>query len=324
MISSVGRIRAVMVDNTRRAVRSVVAHRSSRAVLNNIYAVLSSSQREWFHRKFAKIFRAYTGDFEEGEWSVSFCGKPIIFPLAAESAWLHWDAAVSAIGHDLEIKRTYEELLRLNAPPRLFLDVGANYGTHSILFLIHKVRTVSFEPNPRCHTFFRDLCARNHVVPEIEAMALSDHAGRADLWFPESEEWLGTIRSQVKDTFESDTPLSRLEVSLSTLDSYTRNHSLQPHLIKIDTEGNELRVLQGSSQTLSTIRPLVILEVWQRTERQQLLQCLVALQYQICALPVGISSTPAALSADQFGRSTATNFIAIPQEVLAGWPPMFD
>jgi len=154
-------------------------------------------------------------------------------------------------------------------------------------------------------------------------VALSDREGRADLWFPESEEWYGTIRSRVKDFFHYDTRTSCLEVSQITLDSYVQNHSLTPHLIKIDTEGNELSVLRGCSQTLSTNRPFVIFEAWQGAERQRLLQLFLARQYRICALPIDESSPPVELSGDQFDRSGAMNFIGIPQEIVARWPPKF-
>src|ERR1700722_9247274 len=51
-------------------------------------------------------------------------------------------------GHDSELKQTYASLIQLEHPPRLVLDIGANYGTHSIIFLSHDIETVSFEPNP--------------------------------------------------------------------------------------------------------------------------------------------------------------------------------
>ena len=40
---------------------------------------------------------------------------------------------VSIVGHDIEVKETYAALIASDHRPTLFLDVGANYGLHSIL-----------------------------------------------------------------------------------------------------------------------------------------------------------------------------------------------
>jgi Methyltransferase FkbM domain len=153
---------------------------------------------------------------------------------------------------------------------------------------------------------------------------VGDRTGRAELWFPESEEWLGTTSTAVKDSFKSATITSRLEVRQVTLDSYIENYELKPHLIKIDTEGNELSVLRGCSKTLSSSRPLVIFEVWPGTRRGELSQFFAGQQYGICNLPIVESFAPATLSTEQFDSGGATNFIAIPQESLETWPPKFD
>ncbi|CAA9891487.1 conserved hypothetical protein [Candidatus Methylobacter favarea] len=76
-------------------------------------------------------------------------------PLTSERFWLDWDTAVSITGHDIEIKQTYEALIGSSEPPELFIDIGANYGTHSLLFLVHQIKTITFEPNASCHDFFQ-------------------------------------------------------------------------------------------------------------------------------------------------------------------------
>ena len=121
-----------------------------------------------------------------------FLGRRIVLPLRAAELGVDWDDALSILGAEIEIKRTYAELLRSRARPDLFVDGGASYGTHSLLHLAHGVPAVAFEPNPRCHKTFRLLSSMNGVAPRLVPAALGEHSGHADLWFPEDETWIGT------------------------------------------------------------------------------------------------------------------------------------
>ena len=69
-------------------------------------------------------------------------------PLRPEQARLDWAAAVSILGHETMIKDTYAYLL--SQPGRkfdVFLDAGANYGTHSLLFAASGVTTLDKDRN---------------------------------------------------------------------------------------------------------------------------------------------------------------------------------
>lgn len=116
-------------------------------------------------------------------------GQPC--PLDGHDTWLEWDLALSMLGHELEVKHTYLNLIRLQRP-KLFFAIGANYGLHSTMFLIHGVPTVSFEPNPRCHEYFRKLALRNHVQCDIQQLALGAAEGWVQVSFPDRETWLGS------------------------------------------------------------------------------------------------------------------------------------
>src|SRR5437016_329421 len=98
-----------------------------------VYRRLSSAQMNSFHSYFANLFREAHEQVDEGVWTVNFIGKPIQVPLNPHRCWLDWDYAVSILGHDAEIKRTYASLIMSSIAPDLFVDIGANYGTHSLL-----------------------------------------------------------------------------------------------------------------------------------------------------------------------------------------------
>jgi len=140
-----------------------------RAGLNQLYGRLPLDGKGWMHARLAKIFagaprRAFAGD-RDGLWTVDFLGRRIVLLLRAAELGVDWDNARSILGAEIEIKRTYAELLGSRAQPDVFVDGGASYGTHSLLHKAPGVPAVAFEPNPRCHETFRLLSSMNGAAP---------------------------------------------------------------------------------------------------------------------------------------------------------------
>ncbi len=137
------------------------------------------------------------------------------------------------------------------------------------------------------------------------------------MWFPEREEWLGTTDPATRDRLQAETSLARLTVPLITVDGYVESHGLVPDLIKIDTEGSDLQVLQGATRTLTRCRPLVLFECWQ-AQRRPMAAFLDAHHYRICSLPL-TSAQPRVLSETEFASAELANFAAVPRERLEKW-----
>ena len=291
-------------------VRWMAARNGTRGVLNSLYRARSWEQRERLHARFAKIFREYDGAFAAGEWDVDFAGRTVRIPLSSSKAWLTWDLALSVVGHEPEIKQTYQTII--DPKPRLVLDVGANYGTHSLLFLVHGVPTISFEPNPNCHASIRELCAANGVTPTLEPVAVGASEGSVDLWFPERDEWLGTTDAGTRDQLQAQMSLKKLTVRMITIDGYVDAHALTPDVIKIDTEGSDFMVMQGAECTLDRARPVVLFESWP-AQRDAVATFLGRHRYDICALPL-TSAPPRVLPASEFRSTGVANFVALPRE----------
>ena len=244
-------------------VRWLVSRRETRACLNLVYNRLSPARKETFYALFAKIFRERCRHVAAGEWWVNVGGRWAALPLDGQDTWLEWDLAVSLLGHEVEIKHTYLDLIRFRRP-KLFFDIGANYGLHSALFLLHGIPTVSFEPNPRCHQYFQKLTERNHVPGDLQPVALGATEGWADISFPERETWLGSTNPAIVDQVAQayGGQVTKVRVAQTTVDSFVQRDGRCPDLIKIDTEGNEPSILEGARKTLATCRPWVIFESW--------------------------------------------------------------
>jgi FkbM family methyltransferase len=320
IVKCIKSVRPLPRDDMRHAIQWIVARKIPRRILNVAYAWLPKAA---FHLNFDDIFRDYQGRFDDGTWTSSFDCKSIKMPLRKATAWLDWDLATSVLGQDFEIKQTYESFLRFQNPPQLVLDIGASYGTHSLPFLAHRLKVISFEPNPKCHAFFREVCALNHFSCDIEATAAADRDGETTLWFPETMEWMGTTLAHVKDTFEPDTKIFELKVPQITIDEYLQRHKLKADLIKIDTEGNELTVLTGCRRMLTELKPVIIFEAWPGPERRRLIAFFTEHQYAVCGLPAFVHPPPIPMTLTQFDNSEATNFMAVALTSLGSWPAIF-
>jgi hypothetical protein len=102
------------------------------------------------------------------------------------------------------------------------------------------------------------------------------------------------------------------EVEQKTLDDYFSQIEHHRTLIKIDTEGNELAVLEGATRTLKEVQPTIIFECNPGNERAKLFDFLGSRNYAIHRLPWSHKSMDESISSGQFGASLATNFIAVP------------
>lgn len=278
-----------------------------------MYLKLTPEQRSMFHSFFAKTFRNRRWQVSEGAWKIPFEGKTILMPLRSELIWLDWDSAVSIIGHDIEVKETYRFLLDSIERPEVFVDIGANYGTHSILFLVHGIHTITFEPNSSCNVIFKNLCELNSVEPNLQAVALGENAGYVELSYPIHDTWLGSTNVNVVNELSANRKLITQKVEQKTLDEYSDQLINKRTLIKIDTEGNELAVLLGSTRTLQSVKPKVIFECCNTDDRRRLFDFFNVHGYQIYSIPLTLQVALQKIEYDEFITSSSTNFLALPE-----------
>ena len=135
-------------------------------------------------------------------------------------------------------------------------DVGANVGIYSLLASLRagpSGRVYAFEPLERNLRYLRRHISLNNVQNcTVLAEAVCNEEG---------------TRSFSAAPFESSMArLSRdgeLRVPSTTLDGcvYGTRRLRPPNIIKIDVEGAELEVLEGSHRTLAEFRPAIFLEI---------------------------------------------------------------
>lgn len=220
--------------------------------------------------------------------------------------WLAWDSAVSILGHDVEIKRYYEAILKSKNKPKVLFDVGANYGTHSLLFSSQGVKTFSFEPNPNCYPHFIELFKANALSPNIVKKAVGNAIGSSILSFPETETWNGSIDHEAKNNIQSSNDLKSINVDTTSLDIFTETYGVFPDLIKIDTEGFEINVLSGAEKVLTNTKPIVIFESNSKESKLEIFEKLNTFDYSIYEF----KNLAKSLTFEMFLNSKYRNFVA--------------
>jgi hypothetical protein len=96
-------------------------------------------------------------------------------------------------------------------------------------------------------------------------IALSDKVGEIDFYEQRNAKYnylkynLGGM-SGVNPNFDKSSFIPK-RVMTTTLDNFVKKHKVaQIDLMKIDTEGNEVKVLKGAEKTISKERPIIICE----------------------------------------------------------------
>ena len=296
------------------AMRALIWFGPTRRLVNDIQNQMSFAQKERFFWTFGAAFHGIdTTRFKPDTWNVRFGETEIRAPLTAEQLWMKWPAAIGLLGHDAPVKETYANILASRHRPDVFVDIGANYGTHSLLHAASGVRTIAFEPNATCAAFSAELFRANSATVEWNKLALGRDKREVVLSFPADDPSLGSVSDQGQQQPARD-DLTRDVVEQRRLDDC--NIGGGKLLVKIDVEGRELDVFHGAAQLIARARPMIIFESNKDSmTRRQLFEFLDQCSYVVAALPWQPDAPTDSIPAAVFFASSATNFIALPQEI---------
>jgi FkbM family methyltransferase len=129
------------------------------------------------------------------------------------------------------------------------IDVGAHYGIYSVLMAAKcgpTGRVIAFEPDPWARITLQNNLRLNPSLkaPTVESSACSNQEGQGILFSRH-----GDARSALVARLNHS---EEFPVSLVALDSYLAENKLSPRCVKIDTEGAEIRILQGAPKLLDS------------------------------------------------------------------------
>ena len=129
-------------------------------------------------------------------------------------------------------------------PDDLFIDVGANIGSYSVLAAgVCGASVIAVEPIPSTFEHFRDNIRINNLEPLVTAKNIGLASCPGNLFFSKEMDTENHVLTNKEMTSSSG-----VSVSVHTLDTLT--HGFAPTLIKIDVEGYEMEVLKGGKNSL--------------------------------------------------------------------------
>lgn len=145
-----------------------------------------------------------------------------------------------------------------------FLDIGANVGYFSMMAkaINANIKVYSFEPNP---TNFQQLLINieenNFSDIHVNSNCISDYIGTVSFSIPPiNESGWGRITNENINA-NNFTKINSNSLTLDSLDAENFFHIKPPLFIKIDVEGNELRVLKGAISFIKKYQPIICIEL---------------------------------------------------------------
>ena len=121
----------------------------------------------------------------------------------------------------------------------------------------------AFEPQSLLFAYLvkmKPIMRWNNVT--INNIALSDNDATATLYIPSN--LTGQASSPSATIYEQHNlgAVTKTEtVHTTSLDQYCEKHQIKPDVLKIDVEGNELKVFKGAIQILQKFKPKIIVEI---------------------------------------------------------------
>jgi FkbM family methyltransferase len=185
-----------------------------------------------------------------------FGGK---FVVGRESSILH--KMITHGSYELCLSRLLPKLVNPNQDA---IDVGANLGFYSVLLanLVRDRNVLAFEPVEEALSRLQKNLLLNGVSHKVAIcpMIASNSPGRVDMKIVVGQEEYSTVGMMEHQNVATSAYVSR-SVECTTLDREVSSRNLHPGFIKIDAEGSEHLVLEGSIETLRKHRPVILSEL---------------------------------------------------------------
>jgi len=173
--------------------------------------------------------------------------RPYLFPWIDDARLLLERGVAAGTGNLYVGLHEYAEmgfLLHFLRPGDLFVDIGANVGTYTILASgVCGARTLTFEPVPATYERLRKNVAINGLQSRVETRMEAVGAEQGRVAFTTAFDSVNHVLSS------GDSAVATVEVPVVTLTSAVKGQA--PVAIKIDVEGFETAVFDGGEEVFA-------------------------------------------------------------------------
>lgn len=149
-------------------------------------------------------------------------------------------------------KETTHWLMNTIKPGNVFFDVGSNAGYFSLLgskCVGEAGKVISFEPiASNCNTIEGHLVANKVSNVVVETLAVSNETGKCSFHIENNN--ANSHMETIPLKHQKPNLKSTIEVGSISLDDYITSQGVVPDVIKVDVEGAEKLVLEGSTELL--------------------------------------------------------------------------
>lgn len=150
---------------------------------------------------------------------------------------------------------------RYDYPTETIIDVGVHSYSEAKNYIKCFDRWIGFEPNPQHFARF----SQQYPQYTIHPIALGEEQAHMDLYYHEGK-WSGVSSLNEKflqhldntSDLTFDDTWKTVQVEVRTLDSY---NFPQFNVLKVDTEGWDMRVIKGAVNTIYKYKPLIVAEM---------------------------------------------------------------
>lgn len=143
----------------------------------------------------------------------------------------------------------------VNKKNPLFVDVGANYGNYTLMLLraFPGASIISFEPVPETYLALQQAVYGKAV--RCLPLGLSDRASTSSIfdYGDASHAAHASVYADVLQVLHKASKIREIQINLTTLDEFCSGEKIEKiDFLKVDTEGNELAVLRGAANMISS------------------------------------------------------------------------